>query len=114
MPDQPFSCQQEKLKDLGDTLQAVMKSSGPFYFDRNGTFQANQSSPDHARYPQELANCPILVARGRTDFAALSQAVQDFVSGSGHIMTTHIALIRHAHYQQLPDTPSAWQPFPIN
>lgn len=28
-------------------------------------------------------------------------------------MTTHIALIRHAHYQQLPDTPSAWQPFPL-
>ena len=81
--DQPFSCQQEQLKDLGDTLQALMKSSGPFYCDRNGTFQANQSSPDHERYPHELAHCPILVVRGCTDFAALSQAVQEFVSGQG-------------------------------
>jgi HprK-related kinase B len=56
-----------------DLLGALMKSPGPFYQYPDGTFQQDTTAFDEPAYLEALENIAVYVARGRVDFAALSE-----------------------------------------
>jgi len=56
-----------------DLLGALMKSPGPFYQYPDGTFQQDTAAFDEPAYLHALENIAVYVARGRVDFAALSE-----------------------------------------
>jgi len=56
-----------------DLLGALMKSPGPFYQYPDGTFQQDTTAFDEPAYLEVLENIAVYVARGRVDFAALSE-----------------------------------------
>jgi len=55
-----------------DLLGALMKSPGPFYQYPDGSFLQDTTALDKSPYLAALENIPVYVARGRIDFAAMS------------------------------------------
>ena len=55
-----------------DLLGALMKSPGPFYQYPDGSFLQDTTPLEKSPYLAALENIPVYVARGRIDFAALS------------------------------------------
>jgi HprK-related kinase B len=56
-----------------DLLGALMKSPGPFYQYPDGSFLQDTTPLEKSPYLAALENIPVYVARGRIDFAALSE-----------------------------------------
>ena len=54
-------------------LDAIMKSSGPFYQHSDGSFNPNQQAPCRDDYVQLLGSVPMSICSGGVDFDALMQ-----------------------------------------
>jgi len=70
--ERELEVEQVNLAEHRDLLGAVMKSPGPFYQYPDGSFLQDTTALDKAPYLAALENIPVYVARGRVDFAALS------------------------------------------
>jgi HprK-related kinase B len=71
--EQELEVERVDLAAHRDLLGALMKSPGPFYQYPDGTFQQDTAAFDEPAYLEALENIAVYVARGRVDFAALSE-----------------------------------------
>ena len=71
--DRELEVERVDLAAHRDLLGALMKSPGPFYQYPDGTFQTDTADFDEQAYLETLENIAVYVARGRVDFAALSE-----------------------------------------
>jgi HprK-related kinase B len=70
--DQPLKLKKINLQQRPDLLSAIMKSAGPFYFHRDGTFETDQYCFDDDAYLNALALIDVFEATGKVDFATLA------------------------------------------
>ena len=61
------------IDERPDLLGAVMKSPGPFFQRRDGSFLADGELPDPAPYRAALAGIPVFELSGAIDFARAAQ-----------------------------------------
>ena len=64
----PTTIARVRLADRPQLLQAIMKSPGPFYQHRDGSFQRNDAPLPQADYQRVLATADLREVRGRVDF----------------------------------------------
>ncbi len=58
-------------------LEAVMKSPGPFYQDREGRFLANGIKPQPSSYLERLRGQTVFALKGKADFARAVELLRD-------------------------------------
>jgi len=64
----PCDIQEVKLMERKNLLDAVMKSPGPFYQYKDGTFYQDDTRLDAAPYLEQLKDVKVFEATGRIDF----------------------------------------------
>jgi len=71
--DEPVTLSEVDLKQRGDLLKAIMKSSGPFYQDKQGIFQTDQIQFDENAYLSILSGIKVYEAHGGINFSKLKE-----------------------------------------
>ena len=71
--DEAVKLSEVKLEDRRDLLKAIMKSSGPFYQDKQGVFQTDEIRFDESAYLSVLSGIKIYEAHGGIDFNKLTE-----------------------------------------
>lgn len=69
----PVSLTEVNLEERRDLLKAIMKSSGPFYQDKDWNFQNDTVSLDETPYLSMLSGVKIYEAHGGINFSELSE-----------------------------------------
>lgn len=71
--DGPTRFDRVSIDERPDLLGAVMKSPGPFFQRRDGSFLADGELPDAAPYQAALAGIPVFELSGAIDFTRAAQ-----------------------------------------
>ncbi len=71
--DEPVSLSQINLEERQDLLKAIMKSSGPFYQDKQGIFQTDEIEFDEKAYLSMLSGIKVYEAHGGINFIKLTE-----------------------------------------
>ena len=71
--DEAVTLKKINIAERSDLLKAIMKSSGPFYQDQQGTFQADDLQLDEQAYLTMLSGMNVYEAHGGIDFKKLTE-----------------------------------------
>ena len=71
--DEPVTLSEVNLEERRELLQAIMKSSGPFYQDKQGVFQTDEIQFDENAYISMLSGIKIYEAHGGINFKKLTE-----------------------------------------